>query len=171
MGKQDRKFLANNLRTYMSQDKNKPVAFIVDIDGTVALMDNRNPFDEKLWHTDKPNQPIIDLIDFLAIGLHSHYGYSPRILFVSGREGGKENVERIEEWMEIHLQMQPIEYELFTRAMGDQRSDVIIKRELFEAHIEGKYNVLWVFDDRDSVVKFWRDDMKLPTLQVHWGDF
>ena len=37
-------------------------------------------------------------------------------------------------------------------------------------HINGKYNVLGVFDDRDQVVSVWRS-LGLTCFQVNWGNF
>ncbi len=56
------------------------------------------------------------------------------------------------------------------RAEGDNRPDSIVKRELFETHIRGSYNVHTVFDDRDSVVRMWRR-IGLPAWQVAEGRF
>jgi hypothetical protein len=57
------------------------------------------------------------------------------------------------------------------RAAGDQRPDYIVKNELFEEHVAGKYNILLSLDDRDSVVDLWRNKMGIPTFQVANGNF
>ncbi len=60
--------------------------------------------------------------------------------------------------------------ELYMRANKDQRSDFIVKKELYDAHIKGKYNVVAVFDDRPSVCNgLWRP-LGLPLFQVGDGD-
>jgi hypothetical protein len=56
------------------------------------------------------------------------------------------------------------------RRSGDNRCDSIVKEEIYREHIEGKYNVLAVFDDRDRVVDMWRR-LGLLCLQVYYGDF
>jgi hypothetical protein len=43
------------------------------------------------------------------------------------------------------------------RELGDSRPDAVVKQEMYEEYIKDKYNVLAVFDDRPSVVAFWRD--------------
>lgn len=48
--------------------------------------------------------------------------------------------------------------------------DAIIKERLFRQHIEGKFCVEFVIDDRDQVVRMWRD-LGLRCLQVADGDF
>ena len=47
--------------------------------------------------------------------------------------------------------------ELLMRKADDVRKDSIVKREMYEEHIKGKYNVKFVFDDRPQVVKTWRE--------------
>lgn len=59
---------------------------------------------------------------------------------------------------------------LFMRRTGDTRKDNIIKREIFNEHIRGKYNVLFVLDDRSRVVREWRA-MGLTVFQVAEGNF
>ena len=56
------------------------------------------------------------------------------------------------------------------RKAGDQRSDAIVKREIYEQQIRGKFNVHCVFDDRQSVVDLWRS-LGLSCFQVADGDF
>jgi hypothetical protein len=41
------------------------------------------------------------------------------------------------------------------RAEKDNRQDTVIKQELFDAHIRGKYNPLFVVDDRPCVLQMW----------------
>ena len=163
--------LVNNFRQYREQDETLPSAIIVDIDGTIALMAGRHPFDATKWHEDTPNQPVIDLVDFLEIGVHAQYGTSLNVIYLTGRECGTEQVKIIQEWLFEHTRKSPGDYKLFHRKLKDYRGDAIVKKELYETHIEGNYYVRWVLDDRDTVIKFWRDDMKLPTFQVHWGAF
>ena len=59
---------------------------------------------------------------------------------------------------------------LFMRASGDTRKDEIVKLELFDAHVRGKYDVRLVLDDRDRVVRMWRS-IGLTCLQVADGEF
>ena len=149
--------------TYRVQDETLPKAIIVDIDGTIALLNGRNPYDNKKVHTDLPNQPIIDLIkDLDLVGHH--------ILIVSGRQGTEECKAQTISWLDTHLDLL-FEYELFMRPEGDFRKDSTIKREIFEKEIEGKYNVKYVFDDRDQVIDMWRNTLQLPCLQVNYGNF
>ena len=56
------------------------------------------------------------------------------------------------------------------RTPKDNRKDCIIKRELFDAHIKGKYYIDFVLDDRNQMVDLWRS-MGLTCLQVADGNF
>jgi hypothetical protein len=53
---------------------------------------------------------------------------------------------------------------------GDMRNDSIVKEEIYEEHIKPRFNVRFVLDDRDRVVKMWREN-GLKVLQVAEGDF
>ena len=59
---------------------------------------------------------------------------------------------------------------LYMRPTGDVRKDFIIKKEIYEACIKGKYSVVTVLDDRDQTVAFWRSE-GLPCWQVNYGTF
>lgn len=43
------------------------------------------------------------------------------------------------------------------RTTDDRRDDTIVKRELYENNIKGKYNVLFCVDDRPKVVRMWKE--------------
>lgn len=61
-------------------------------------------------------------------------------------------------------------FNLLMRNKRDFRPDEVIKKEIFEKEIDPKYNVICVFDDRDKVVKMWRD-LGILCNQVYYGDF
>lgn len=138
-----------------------PSVILCDIDGTIAHMDGRSPYD---WHkvgTDKPDRAVIDILTTYS----TIDPEDPKIILFSGRDGVCENETR--EWLGRH----GVSYdELFMRTPDDNRKDYIIKRELYEQHIKGKYNVLFVLDDRTQVVDQWRE-LGLKCLQVAPGDF
>ena len=58
----------------------------------------------------------------------------------------------------------------FMRTAGDTRKDAVVKAELYEEHVEGRYNVVAVIDDRKRVVDL-RRSLGLTCLQVAEGDF
>lgn len=142
-----------------NNDPELPEVIICDIDGTIALMNGRSPYEFDKVHTDVPNFPVSSLVDILTNLDH-------RVIFLSGR--GEESREQTTNWLWNELGYEP---ELYMRAAGDMRPDWIIKHELFQEHVADKYSVWFVLDDRDQVVDLWRRKLGLPTFQVADGDF
>jgi len=54
---------------------------------------------------------------------------------------------------------------LYMRPQGDMRKDAVVKKEIYDKYIKGKYNVYLVLDDRNQSVQLWRS-LGLKTLQV-----
>ncbi|WP_326554636.1 phosphatase domain-containing protein [Micromonospora sp. NBC_01813] len=140
-------------------DTSKPKAVIVDIDGTVALMGSRDPFDESRVHEDRPNRAVIEAVEALE-------GQNYAVIFCSGRTDGCR--EATEKWLVDHLDVQYAA--LHMRAASDFRPDWAMKLEIFNRHIRNDYNVVGVFDDRQSVVEMWRS-LGLTVFQVAEGNF
>ena len=46
----------------------------------------------------------------------------------------------------------------------------MMKEQLYRQHMEGKYNIKFVWDDRQLVVDMWRG-LGLTVFQVDEGDF
>jgi len=132
-----------------------PDAIIVDIDGTLALMNGRNPYDASLCENDILNEPVASIV--------KQY---PRItLLVSGRK--EEHRPQTERWL---LQHGIVYYALWMRQTDDNRKDVEVKRDIYNEHIKDRYNIDFILDDRQKVVAFWRS-LGLTVLQVADGDF
>lgn len=140
-------------------DITRPRAFLVDIDGTVALKGARGIHDYDLVGLDLPNPAVIKLIQSAIVG------GSGVPIFVSGRPDSCREDTRM--WLSKHVStFGP----LYMRRTGDHRADYLIKRELFDAEIRDKYNVIAAFDDRNQVVDMYRE-MGLTVLQVADGNF
>lgn len=136
-----------------------PSAFLVDLDGTVALMNGRDPYDSSRVGEDRPNGDVITVVRAVSL-----YGY--RIVFCSGR---KESCRAATEgWLNCHIGVQWDA--LHMRADDDNRRDSIVKLEIFDREIRDKYDVAGVFDDRRQVVDAWRS-IGLTVFQVAPGDF
>lgn len=136
-------------------------AILCDLDGTLALIHDRSPYDAKDCDIkDLPNTPVIE-----TIKAHNRSGRV--IIFCSGRED-KYRPETVR-FIEKHLGPLFL-YDLHMRKTDDFRKDSIIKEEIYKEHIEGKYNVLCVLDDRDQVVQYWRS-IGLTCFQVAPGNF
>ena len=141
-------------------DRSKPKAIIVDIDGTLALMDGRSPYDLSLVHTDKVNEPVREAVRHArAAGM--------TIIFCSGREDSSWNETCL--WLLQNADGTDRD-RIFMRTAGDVRKDAIVKRELFDKRIRHNYNVQYVLDDRQQVVDMWRE-LGLTCFQVAPGDF
>lgn len=132
-------------------------SILCDLDGTLALITDRNPYDASMCENDKVNEAV-------ATCLRNH-ALSFKIFFMSGRSDKYR--EQTEKWLADHgLLFGPV----YMRKEGDDRKDSIVKHELFDAHIKGQYNVSFVLDDRDQVVEKWRE-MGLTCFQVNYGNF
>lgn len=133
--------------------------YMVDIDGTVAKMVNRGPYEEQRVDEDIPNWPVVDTVKALR---RDGYG----IIFCSGRSEEVRSVT--EKWLDKHVT--PDYIAVFMRPKGDNRKDSIVKLELFNKYIRNTYHVVAVLDDRQQVVDMWRS-IGLPVFQVAPGDF
>lgn len=138
-------------------------AIIVDVDGTVALNNGRSPYDWSRVSEDLPNKPVIAVVEAMA-------RTGVKVIFCSGRS--EECRPDTEKWLAEHLSgIGCVGWGgLFMRKAGDYRQDFIVKAEILEREILPNYNVVVVFDDRDSVVKMWRQ-LGLTCLQVAPGKF
>jgi predicted kinase len=137
--------------------EDKPSAVLCDIDGTLAHMRNRSPYEWSKVGEDSLDDAVKGLLDLC------NFGY--QIILLSGRDSVCR--PQTEEWLRSY----GVPYDqLFMRAENDNRKDSIVKRELFDDFIRNNYQVQFVLDDRDQVVKMWRA-MGLKCLQVAEGDF
>ena len=139
-------------------DPELPTAWLVDVDGTLALMSGRSPYDWARVGEDRPNHPVIDLVRGLAGAGHA-------IVVVSGRDGSCR--PQTLDWLSRHGI--PCD-ELLIRSAGDSRKDSVVKREIFDREIRPRWQVRGVLDDRQQVVAMWRA-LGLTCAQVASGDF
>lgn len=146
---------------HASACSNLPEAWIFDIDGTLAIMGDRGPFE---WHKvglDEPNHWVMNVAETLSRDPDFAY----KIVVMSGRD--EVCRDETEKW----LTKWQVPYDvLLMRSEGDNRKDNIIKAELFWNYVAPNYNVLGVFDDRQQVVDMWRA-MGIGCAQVAPGNF
>jgi predicted kinase len=141
-----------------------PDADVCDIDGTVASCQGvRSPYDHSRVRFDHPRKEIIDL-------LWSRARDGKKLIFMSGRPDINDVRQDTEWWLFHHIGL-PYEALYMRPADRQQINDSIIKRDLFDANVRGKYNIGIVLDDRDRVVNMWRRQLGLNCLQVAYGDF
>jgi predicted kinase len=141
-----------------NNDSSLTPAIIVDIDGTLAHMRDRSPYD---WS--RVSEDIVDENIKRIINLESSHGL---VIILSGRDGSCYNETK--QWL---LDNNVKFFHLYMREAGDSRPDWIIKNEIFQQEIAGKYFIRYVLDDRDQVVDLWRNKLGLPTYQVAEGTF
>lgn len=123
-----------------------PQAVIFDIDGTLALMGNRSPYEWMKVYKDEINDIVAEQVEF-------HKSKGRKILIVSGRDGVCKKLT--EDWLDMY----GIKYDgIYMRPENDFRKDTHIKREIYQNEIEGKYNVVAVYDDRLQVLDMWTEN-------------
>lgn len=165
----------HNIEFRYPKTRRKVSCIVTDIDGTIANLDHRlhfiKPIDgskknfRKFLDACDKDSPKSDVID-MVINTYIGYGEHGNLVACSGR--GDECREKTQAWLDEHL---PLCSNLFMRERGDYRQDYIIKQNLLDFEILTRYhNVYCVFDDRDQVVKMWRD-RGILCLQVAFGDF
>jgi len=139
-----------------------PGCVIFDLDGTAAIMGDRSPYDaSRCDEIDRPNHPLLLILYALRIE-----NPDMRLIAMSGRSSEYRDATL------RFLNKHKIQFDdLYMRAKGDNRKDAVIKGELYEEHVKGKYNVVVVFDDRNQMVDYWRQEAGVPCFQVNYGDF
>lgn len=145
--------------------------YLFDIDGTLADCEWRRFFiagPYKNWDSffaaAKDDKPFPHMQQ-LAADLNCGETNNVRFVYVTGRP------ERCRELTKLWLRKHDFpEGEVYMRLDHDHRPDDIVKAELLA--MMRKYSVFPVmaFDDRDSVVKMWREN-GVPCAQVAEGNF
>lgn len=142
--------------------------WIVDIDGTIANTEHRIHYitdGHKNWdawhanaHKDKPIDEVVSLLDMAA-------DCDIKIVLCTARDE-KCRQDTIDWLLEYDIPF----HCLYMRKEGDRRDDDIVKFELLEQIYEAGYEPVLVLEDRNRVVRMWRD-AGLRCLQVSDGDF
>jgi hypothetical protein len=157
--------------------------YIFDLDGTLADIEHRRPLlenkeDPHRWDKfykecilDKPNTPVINVFKALIIS-------GCDLLIFSGRSDiVRENTVfwiltnlgiPMSNWETSKMYIEKI---LYMRKDGDYTPDEILKKQWLDSLDEhDRKRLAGVFDDRNKVVKMWRDN-GVPCFQVAEGDF
>jgi predicted kinase len=145
-------------------DWSLPWAIISDLDGTLALFGNkRDPYDASHCDTiDEANFSVASILRTYSSGAGSPE--VEKIFFFSGRtDKYKEATERF--LLKNGFDTSDQFFRLVMRKEGDFTADEVIKKQMYEEEIKGKYNVLCVFDDRPKVIRMWKS-LGLPVFNV-----
>ena len=145
---------------------------IFDLDGTLALIDKRRKLADKEngkidWKVffspeniqlDEPNIPVIKSFQAMKAAGHT-------MGILSGRDS-------ISEYETIAwLRENGVEFDFMKmRPRQSCTPDDVLKKEWLDELILQGHEILCVFDDRDKVVKMWREN-GIPCFQVNYGDF
>jgi hypothetical protein len=140
-----------------------------DVDGTLLHMKDRGPFDEHLVLNDYADPAVREMYrSAKALGHH--------MIVMSGRTDGCWDDTKTSLQREIDPHFDPRDersrtHLIMRRTVEDRgRPDDDVKYDLFMANVAKRFNVLYVVDDRDKVVKMWRE-IGLTCAQVAYGDF
>ena len=154
------KYLVDKPKVFVRKehDPDKETVIMCDLDGTLALMGDRSPYDASTCADDEINTPVLSVIT--EMDNHS-------VVFLSGRSD-KYRSQTLDFLKKCGFA--PHKVDLFMRKEGDFRKDSIVKEELYRTHVEPVCNVEFVLDDRDQVVEMWRS-IGLNCFQVAEGNF
>lgn len=132
-------------------------AIIVDIDGTLAKMQGRHPYE---WGRVGEDKPVLEIIEIVKRFSNTH-----QIIVMSGRN------EICREGTVAWLNKNGIPFaSLFMRKESDTRKDYEVKKGFYNFFIKDNFKVDFVLDDRNQVVDLWRS-LGLICLQCDYGNF
>lgn len=141
-------------------DESLPPTVLCDIDGTVAHMHDRGPYE---W--DRVGEDTVDeYVRMMLRAFKETHGW--RIVLLSGRS----DICRRQTSIWLALNEVPFD-DLHMRTEGDYRPDDVVKAELFDKYVRPHCWARLVLDDRDSPVALWRTTLGLPCWQVAYGNF
>lgn len=134
---------------------------ICDLDGTLALYKDKDPYNRD-FENDNCSYPVERIINTLQLA-----NYQPSIFFLSGRS------DKYRDQTMQFLNKNKLDteiYHLIMRKEGDNRRDSIVKREMFMNNIYGKYDPLFVIDDRLQVIEECWNRLGVFVINVNQGN-
>lgn len=145
----------------LKQNRNLPPCVIYDIDGTIAKMNGRSPYDWKRVGEDFMIHNVCATIDWLG---DLEPEYRPKVVICTGRDG--EALEDTERWL---IQNNIYYDDIFIRSKGDMRPDWVVKEEMWEDISKENY-IIGMYDDRLQVVRRARA-LGLKVFNVEYNNF
>ena len=141
------------------QDESLPRAIVFDIDGTLAHMKGRSPYDMS-----KVGEDELDLAVFGV--LFNAYRVDYKIIVCTGRDGGPEGRQNTIKWLNNNF----VYYDEFhMRPEGSHEKDYVVKERMWRDLVT-RYNIVAMYDDRNQVVDHARK-LGFKVFQVAEGDF
>lgn len=148
------------------------ITYVFDIDGTLADLSHRLKWiqgEKKNWNKfyeevekDEVIEPIANVFRTLSLCLMN----GVKVICITGRPE-RTRVATLQ-WFENKVGVKPLE--LYMRKNHDYRPDVEIKKEWVEKLRETGYLIQLAFEDRDRVVKMYRD-LGIQCCQVADGAY
>lgn len=131
----------------------KTKAIICDLDDTLALIGDRDPYKTELAGQDKLNKAVAEVLK------HFHPDYE--ILIVSGREENHKEVTV--KWL---IDNRIVYSKLLMRPSGNHETTGIeLKKQFYLGYIEPNYEVLFALDDMFKICEMYRE-LGVPCFQV-----
>ena len=144
-------------RDSIEQSENLPAAFVVDVDGTIALHHTRHAYEWAKVKEDAVNEPVRDVYQALRDA-----GY--KMIICTARDWIARDATR--EWLTDNA----ISFDgFYIRPENDRRPDYVVKEE-FWRDIAKTHHIKALLDDRDQVVNHARS-LGLSCFQVAYGNF
>lgn len=141
-------------------------AILVDLDGTLANVNERRKdfLVKKDWDSFY-SRIEEDLLNVWCKEIIDKFKTEYRIIILTGRNETYRS--QTMNWLSVN---DVFFNDIYFRSSNDFRQDDLVKKELYEKFVGNKYKVLFVVDDRASVVKMWRS-LGLICLQCDEGNF
>lgn len=148
----------------------KQNCIIVDIDGTLAKMKDRGPYDEHLVYNDDVRKHVLTVVLSLMQTMEDL-----KVFVFSGRSDRAfdETVRWLNDKCGLFVEnsstnsIQPeCNVELHMRKSNDNRRDCFVKNDMFDYSVKDRYNVMAIFDDRPQVIRECWKVLNLPVFNV-----
>lgn len=165
------KTLKNNLTlrpinfetTTIELNKENPNCIIFDVDGTLAHMNGRSPYNMKAVGKDKPDPSTVEIAKRLSI-VDNLTDEPPYIIICTGRD--ETALPNTAKWLKKH---DVVYDQIMARPINDNRADWIVKEEMWRK-LATTYNIIGMFDDRLQVVRRARS-LGLKVFNVEHNNF
>lgn len=150
-----------------------PDCIIVDIDGTLAKMRDRGPYEEDKVYQDDVRKHVLFTIKSMMnsnpeLKVFVFTGRSEKALVPTVKWINDKCVLGVANHKDLDYKIVSIfidhEIELHMRNIGDHRRDSIVKMELYNLYVAGQYNTVAVFDDRPQVIRECWNVLNIPVF-------